>query len=466
MRNPLYNDDFEHFLQKQVSQHRMYPSDQIWRNIQQEIHGYRRWPALTFTAITVITLLVAGTLLTKPETKLKTIEAYTLAHKNSTPQEKIQEHTETIEERVSTTRLTEKTIAAVKKKLNIAPAPQPEYIAAAYRPAINEANLKVVKAQDKDTDDKGTNLVKVDNLNAAPLAVKDNYNGSSKTLHFADLNLFTVKDESKNKISLHLPDASSIKQDYSASGKVKLPKPKRNTDRWSFQFYLTPSSSYRKLVDDKKARINSSYLPPNTSINYADANQVVRHRPAMGMEVGFAAGYSLNKRFTLKTGLQFNIRQYNIEAYNSSYQATTISAGENSFSTESSYRNLSGNTPVTLRNRNFEISVPVGIDYRVLGSGKVSWNIAAALQPTYIFDKEPFLLSADLKNYADGSSIMRKWNLNSSFETYLSIQAGEYRWQIGPQFRYQNLPTYNSNYPIKEHLLDFGLKVGLTRKLN
>jgi len=119
-----------------------------------------------------------------------------------------------------------------------------------------------------------------------------------------------------------------------------------------------------------------------------------------------------------------------------------------------------------LRNKNYEISIPVGLDYKILNAGNVSWNVAAALQPTYIFDKEPFLLSSDLKSYADGSSIMRKWNLNTSLETYLSIQAGDYRWQIGPQFRYQNLPTYNSKYPIKEHLLDYGIKIGFTRRIN
>jgi len=470
MRNPLYNDDFEHYLQKQVNQHRVYPSDQIWRNIQQEIHGYRRWPALTFTAITIISLLVAGTLLIKPETKLKTIEEYTVAKAQANPSQVTkpveQGYEESIEDRVSTNKLTEKTIAAVKTKLlnnSISTPPTPQV--AVNKAVVDDAHLNVISVQNSKTSDAKDKIADIANINAAQLnllAAKNN-----RTVDFSVFNSAIPKLDNKQDIELNLPDGHSLmKSDYPVPGKIKLNKPKFNPNRLSFQFYITPSSSFRKLVDDKAARINSAYIPANSSLNFADANQVVRQKPAMGIELGFGVGYSLSDKFTLKTGLQFNIRQYNIEAYNRNYEPTTIGLGNDSYNTISSYGNLGGSSPVTLRNKNYEISIPLGLDYKILNAGNVSWNVAAALQPTYIFDKEPFLLSTDLKSYADGSSIMRKWNLNTSLETYLSIQAGDYRWQIGPQFRYQNLPTYNSKYPIKEHLLDYGIKIGFTRRIN
>ena len=62
MRDPMYHDDFEHYLQEQVKQHRMYPSDQIWRNIQDNLHGEKRWPALTFISIFIISALTITTL--------------------------------------------------------------------------------------------------------------------------------------------------------------------------------------------------------------------------------------------------------------------------------------------------------------------------------------------------------------------------------------------------------------------
>jgi hypothetical protein len=111
------------------------------------------------------------------------------------------------------------------------------------------------------------------------------------------------------------------------------------------------------------------------------------------------------------------------------------------------------------------LSLPVGIDWKVWGSGKLSWGLAAFAQPTYVFKKAPFVITPDDKSFADGAKMMRKWNINSSLETYFAYTMGKYKWQIGPQFRYQLLSTFNNSYPIKEHLLDYGIKIGLVRSL-
>ncbi|MFX5603168.1 hypothetical protein ABTD90_21715, partial [Acinetobacter baumannii] len=47
----------------------------------------------------------------------------------------------------------------------------------------------------------------------------------------------------------------------------------------------------------------------------AGVNDIVRHRPALGLELGIAALYKINDRLQLKTGLQMNIRQYQIETF-------------------------------------------------------------------------------------------------------------------------------------------------------
>lgn len=59
----MYQDEFEQFLQDEVKQHRMYPSDHVWNNIRTELHGYRSWPALTFISVFVITALTLSTVL-------------------------------------------------------------------------------------------------------------------------------------------------------------------------------------------------------------------------------------------------------------------------------------------------------------------------------------------------------------------------------------------------------------------
>ena len=246
---------------------------------------------------------------------------------------------------------------------------------------------------------------------------------------------------------------------------------KKYTGLLDFQFYITPSVSYRRLVDVKNKEVTQGYNPVPASANYRiDVNQVVRHRPAAGTELGFAFGYKLNDQLSIKTGLQFNIRQYYIDAYSYNYeQASVALLGSNRPDTISTFTNVrnfpTGSTPVTLTNRYYQVSVPVGIDWKVLSSRRLEWHIGASVQPTYTFDKAPFIISSDYKNYTDGSSLMRNWNINTNFETYLSYNLGGVKWQLGPQFRYQQLPTLSNKYSIKEYLLDYGFKIGFSKTI-
>ena len=67
----MYQDELEQFLQDEVKDHRMYPSDKIWRNINAEVNGHQRWPALSFISLFIISALTVSTLLNiNPSQKL------------------------------------------------------------------------------------------------------------------------------------------------------------------------------------------------------------------------------------------------------------------------------------------------------------------------------------------------------------------------------------------------------------
>lgn len=87
------------------------------------------------------------------------------------------------------------------------------------------------------------------------------------------------------------------------------------------------------------------------------------------------------------------------------------------------------------------------------------------MQPTYALNSNTYLLSTDFKNYTDGGSgLMRRWNINSSAGVNLSFKRGSSVWQLGPQIRYQHLPTYSNRYPIKEQLIDYGIRLAFTKQ--
>jgi hypothetical protein len=74
-----------------------------------------------------------------------------------------------------------------------------------------------------------------------------------------------------------------------------------------------------------------------------------------------------------------------------------------------------------------------------------------------------YLLSTNFKNYSENPEMVRSFNINSNIEAFLSFKAGYFKWQIGPQLRYQPYSTFIPQYPIKEHLMDYGIKIGLSK---
>ena len=483
MRDPMYHDDFEHYLQEQVKQHRMYPSDQIWRNIQDNLHGEKRWPALTFISIFIIAALTITTLVIKPAKQVTvTVISEPLAESNkleefNTREQKINAN---LQEHLSVEHMTQQTIAAVSKKLAsqdsallvAAVAPAEELPANTQPISIVAAEEHLVKTKSKNNASLATNASTI-----LPAIVHSSVHADELEQSFT-ANTLPAIPTAGNTTALAIdeslftsPDNENIAwKNFTQSLVINTHKTKYS-GLLDFQFYVTPSLSYRRLVDVKNRSLAEGFNPVPASSSYRiDVNQVVRHRPAAGTEVGFAFGYKLNDQLSIKTGLQFNIRQYYIDAYTYNYeQASVALVGRNGPDTINSFTNLrnfpTGSTPITLTNRYYQVSVPVGIDWKVLSARRLEWHIGASVQPTYTFDKAPFIISSDYKNYTDGSSLMRNWNINTNFETYLSYNLGGIKWQLGPQFRYQQLPTLSNKYSIKEYLLDYGFKIGFSKTI-
>jgi len=490
MRSPLYNDELEDFLRQQADEQRMYPSDKLWRSIQLTLHGETKWPALTYISIFIIAALVVSTLLMKPEERLKkNVAVYTTENTSGTASEApLANRTDAAQnspvQHAYTDKITQLTIDAVNDKIyseqhalsNNGHTVEKYYddkssIALLQsKSAINPAAIVINAATAPEAIIHETAVASGKSNEAVVSPININTASKPASIYFSTLGLMDLSGlkRSNSSYSLGNIDNDGIWRSYPLLNVNDIILKKLS--KFNFQFYVTPSISYRQLTD-AKGRVARSYTAIPLSANYKiDINNIVKHTPSDGAEVGFALGYQLNDRFTVKTGLQFNVRQYNIEAYPAALPPAPEVLNGSSPTDElaiSAHYTQSNSDPIILRNRYYEMAAPIGLDYKIFAgnSGAVTINVAATVQPTYTFDKEPFIITTDYKNYADGSSLMRNWNINSSVEAYVSYQIGPLRWQIGPQFRYQYLPTYGGGYPIREHLLDYGLKLGFTKSL-
>jgi hypothetical protein len=197
---------------------------------------------------------------------------------------------------------------------------------------------------------------------------------------------------------------------------------------------------------------------------------VVTHKPNIGFELGMAAKYPLTRNLKLLGGLQFNVNRYDIKAYTSftSSVATIMFNGRtnnrpDSLNTYSRYSNsTTGYKSDWLQNYYIQIAAPFGVEMKLSGNDKVQFGVATTVQPTYVLGDRAFMISTDYKSYVEVPQLVRRWNVNTSLETFVGYSTGKLNWQVGPQVRYQLLSSFINKYPVKENLFDFGLKVGVS----
>jgi hypothetical protein len=108
------------------------------------------------------------------------------------------------------------------------------------------------------------------------------------------------------------------------------------------------------------------------------------------------------------------------------------------------------------------VSAPVGVEVKFGNNKSTQFGVATTVQPTYMLGDRVYLISSDYKTYVEVPWLMRRWNVNTALETFVAYSTGKLDWQVGPQVRYQLLSSFEGKYPVKEHLFDFGLKVGVS----
>ncbi|MDE3251187.1 MAG: outer membrane beta-barrel protein [Bacteroidota bacterium] len=485
MDNKAYQDEFEQFLQDEVKQHRMYPSEHIWKNIRTELHGYRAWPALTFISLFIITALTISTLLNNhpdrhltiplvvqpismKKTQAQPVSLIRVADKTAATSEYFQ--------KIGPAQMTAATFAEVSPSL----LPQewvvdePRTILAANTVKVRETGIKTENV--KLSEQKIAPMIAlpatvgvVENTLLSNSPLEENLEAENKSLPV------TIQETQKEIPAEENLTADDFLKDFN----YVTNKPIRRNSKFGFQVYITPSTSYRRLSDEKVKEIiqpaaqQATSAAQNVSLNpniSADVNNVVRHKPAFGLELGFAVLYNMTDRLKFKTGVQLNIRQYYIETFRSlTNDLTSLSLinnrGIETINFYSPFNNNIGYKKAQLDNKVYQLSIPLGVQWDIFQGKHLGLNTEASVQPTFTINNNTYLLSTDYKHYTDGADFIRKWNINTSVGLNLTYKTGIYSWQLGPQIRYQHLPTYSNVYPIKEFLMDYGIRLGFTRQI-
>ncbi|MBX2934165.1 MAG: hypothetical protein KF825_07955 [Ferruginibacter sp.] len=510
MENEYYTDDFEQLLKEKANQFRMYPSKRVWHSIYNNLHPGRRWPSIVMSLLLVSSLIIIGYLNTGENNLAKRINtSYTetpgksentsYVNVNETQPAsivKIKEsggvYTNAFDD-VLNNETDFYTYTVVRNN-------RPEGFFNTTKAGSETISYEVTKNNDKGLVQRMDDYIKNNQLFAdvSLVAGKKNKPSSTKSkTQDAVVNEKQVESEIDNTEAIALTDNINTQNDADKLKPVEQPteqnvKPEYNSNktltpedkawieafalqnkkrhnklkgRLAFQFYVTPAVNYRKLTTKSKG----STAPMVTG----DLNNAISQKPGFGIETGISLHYSFAKNLLVKAGLQFNYTNFNIDADQSYHPVITTILLNDPVTGYSYLSPRSSSTfnpvssaplkPITLHNRTYQISLPVGFAYKLSSKEKVDWYAGATLQPTYIFGGNAHIVSADLKNYVSYPSSISSWNLNLGFETYMNFKLGSYNLQVGPQVRTQVFSTYKRNVALIEKPYAVGLKLGLTK---
>ena len=458
MERQYNNGDFEKLLRDNANQYRMHPSEKVWKGIHSALHTRRRWYGITAAIMFLITGSIVSMIIYNGNTEKPVNEKIT-----TQPNKQIASADKALQQKY--TPAINREAPKSHKSKNVE---QLIIDNQAFNfPNLNEErpNKKADLSGEISNVETITVLIPVidettveDFIPGEPNLVKFNDRLKTET---SEISLLSPEKSIADESSLNSETQTRIGQAISAlsSQNISLPKAAKHS-RITAQVYFTPTVSYRKLSENKRVFNGGGFYVP-----VIDLNNVVKHKPAMGVEFGIEGKYHVNDKLSIKSGFQFNINRYDIRAYFHTEEIATVAlntgSGFDSAATTTTYRNFSaGATPNWLENFYFHAAVPVGVEFIISDNKKVQWGVSGTIQPTYVIGDRAYLISSDYKNYARFPDLMRRWNISSGLETFVSYSTGKIKWQVGPHVRYQHLSSFVSALTVKEKLFAVGLKVG------
>jgi len=481
MEDNNYNDEFELFLKESTDEFRMVPSRKVWYSLYNNLHPDRKWPSMAVCLLILTAVLYLGIANNNSlSSAAKKASAENLSYllneknndskitfsakdyldlKNKTNQKfSIKDiHNEGIEidQRQNPINPETKILLDLKGENSF------------LNTAENSVTLKTITPVNI-YDDVNTYAINNNNQNKADVAkslvIKEEREKIFAENKTADTVLNTEITTAKSvenetlleKIDL-LNTEKSWKEDYAFRYKPAINKFKQNS---TLSYFITPSFGYRSFSKTTESNTTgSSFISSRT--NNGQTN--LFDNAALNLEAGAILQYSTSEKLRFKAGLQANYTNYvsNVTALGHPTQTsislinTVNNVRSSNFSTKAGNHKINKNT--------IQIALPLGADFKIAGNGKLNWYAGGTIQPTYVIGGNAFVLSTDEKYYISENALLRKMNLNTAIETFISFKsANGVLLNVGPQFRYQLFSTYKKQYGYAEKIYNVGIKIGVT----
>ncbi|HEY5465088.1 MAG TPA: hypothetical protein VIJ95_17630 [Hanamia sp.] len=251
------------------------------------------------------------------------------------------------------------------------------------------------------------------------------------------------------------------------TGNIKAHNHKKKNKNIEWVYYVAPVISTATFRGKGIAPPPNNYSP--IVIYQSPSYNGMIYHAKLGFETGATMTYALSKKWKLVTGVNLNYSDYNVisNLLHPTFATLMLKSSSTGIAYSKSYITYYGNgqslNQVALTNYNLQFSIPVGLEYQIWGNKKVQINLASTIGPSLVLKSNAHIISSDKRYYVSDPTLMRKMNLSGNFGPFISFSSRKVKWHIGPELNYQLLSTYKNYYPIKEHLIDYGIRIGISK---
>lgn len=259
-----------------------------------------------------------------------------------------------------------------------------------------------------------------------------------------------------------------LKSDNGTANQNKVkPGHKKKNSKISWMYFINPTISDVSFAGNALQPVNRQNLPPIV-VQPGQLGKML-YNARIGYAAGMQMSYGFSSKWQFTTGASLSYSGYNVIsnqvhptfAYLTLKDNHTGEAYSKSYITH--YGNGQGQNQISLSNYSLQASIPIGLQYSLWENKDIKLSLASSIAPSLVLKSNAFIISADGRNYVNDPDLLRAMNLAGNFGTYVTFRSNKIKWIVGPNIRYQLLSSYKQDYPVKEHLIDYGIKIGISR---
>lgn len=516
MENRFDMDNFEQTLKQHADQFSMIPTKRVWNGVYNSLHPGSKWPSLTMLLFFLLTLVGIGPLnqssknytftplpdnsensiTDESEAKIFSMNSYLKTESKRSEENTTgkvfslninsnQGDVDTDQRNINTD---QNSTFQNKSTNSIAPSSSEDN--QMNKSVREDADLQKKSASLKDVvQDKESGLNNPDALIVNILDYKKGLThsispgGIVSTDKVADkkysiiLNDHLIIDDSRNLVSflksnpgnsvfIEIEDLNIEDSEKEDTELPAIKKPAKHNSKTTWIFYATPaiSTTYFTGKNLEGPLINASPL----IVNPNQIGNTMRFNARVGLNVGAEINYEFADNWEIITGTQLSYSGYNILSHKVHPTFSYLYLRDEGNSMEPKkymtyYGSGEGLDEAVLHNTSFQLSIPIGIKRSVWKNNNVEIKIGTSLQPSLVLNGHAHILSSDGRNYVTDPGLMRTVNLSGELNSSISFQGDKVQWHVGPTVRYQALSSYKNIYPVNEHLIDYGIRIGISK---